>query len=94
MGILVEDFVQSLLLAVVADGDNQFVALLGILCEGVGQQVELLAQHRLRLAVGLQGLRLREVVAVAILHNVQLQQLVQELVGRAAQLLGLRPREK
>ena len=90
VGIFRQYLLQALLLAVVAHGDDDRVAVLGIVGEVGGEQVELLVECRLGLALGGDALGLAEVVAVAVFHNLGVEQLVQELVGGAAHLLGCR----
>ena len=89
-GVADKDFFEAVLLLVVCHGDEDAVAAVAILGEGVHEQAELLVESRLGLRMGLHSGGVGEIAAVALLNDAAAQEGLEELVGGAI-VLGILP---
>ena len=82
-----KDFFQTPLLLLVSNGDENLVAFVAIVAEGVDEHVELFVESGLYHRLGHQLIGLAEIGAVALLDNAATQKRLDELVARAIVLL-------
>ena len=82
-----KDFFQTPLLLLVSNGDENLVAFVAIVAEGVDEHVKLFVESGLYHRLGLQLIGLAEIGAVALLDNAATQKRLDELVAGAIVLL-------